>query len=175
MIIGFSGCGKSTLARQMGEILGIEPTHMDALHWLPGWVESSREYKIELLKPVLEREKWIVEGSYRKVLWRERFEKADTIIFLDFNRFLCLWRIIKRRIMYNNKTRPDMGKDCKEKLDFEFLKWVVRDGRKKRKSNYGLLNFLENEKQKNVYIFKSPRELEKFLQNIKISTKGMAN
>ena len=166
MIIGFSGCGKSTLARRLGRILDIEPTHMDALHWLPNWVESTDEYKTERLLPILERERWIIEGSYRRILWRERADGADTVIFLDFNRFLCLWRVIKRRIMYNGKTRPDMGAGCPEKLDFEFLKWVFWDGRKKRKKNYEFLEFLKNEKHKDVYIFRRSKDLEKFLQNI---------
>ena len=83
MIIGFSGCGKSTLARRMGEILNIEPVHLDALHWLPGWKESSVQYKVERLQPVLERDRWIIEGSYRRVLYKERFDKSDTVIFLD--------------------------------------------------------------------------------------------
>ena len=166
MIIGFSGCGKSTLARQLGEKLDIEPTHFDAIHWLPGWVESTDEYKTERIRSVLERDRWIIEGSYRRILWRERAEGADTVIFLDFNRFLCLWRVIKRRIMYNGKTRPDMGEGCEEKLDFEFIKWVVWDGRKKRKENYEFLRFLKNEKNKDVYIFRRPRELKKFLDSI---------
>ena len=166
MIIGFSGCGKSTLARQLGEKLDIEPTHFDAIHWLPGWVESTDEYKTERIRSVLERDRWIIEGSYRRILWRERAEGADTVIFLDFNRFLCLWRVIKRRIMYNGKTRPDMGEGCEEKLDLEFMKWVVWDGRKKRKENYEFLRFLKNEKNKDVYIFRRPRELKKFLDSI---------
>lgn len=167
MIIGFSGCGKSTLARCLGEILGIEPTYMDALHWLPGWVESTREHKRKLLAPVLERSRWIVEGSYRAILYEERIEKADTIIFLDYNRFLCLWRVIKRRIMYNGKTRPDMGKDCPEKLDLEFLRWVVWDCRKKRKKVYSELEQIRNaDKNKKIYIFHRTRQSEKFLKEI---------
>ena len=167
VIFGYSGCGKSTLARQLGEILDIEPTHMDALHWLPNWVESSVEYKTERLKPILEREKWIVDGNYRRVLWKERLDGADTIIFLDFNRFLCLYRVIKRRIMYSGRTRPDMGEGCKEKIDFEFIKWVLWDGRKKKKENYELLDILKNDMNMNVYIFKHPKELEEFLESVR--------
>lgn len=163
MIIGFSGCGKSTLARRLSEILNIEPTYMDALHWLPGWVESTKEHKRELLAPVLERDRWIVEGSYRAILYKERIEKSDTIIFLDYNRFLCLWRVIKRRIMYNGKIRPDMGEGCAEKLDLEFLKWVVWDCRKKRKKIYGEL---EQIKGKDIYIFRRTRQSEEFLKEV---------
>lgn len=165
MIFGFSGCGKSTLARRLGEILGIEPLHFDAIHWLPGWVESSDEYKIERVLQVLEQDRWIIEGSYQRILWKERIEKADTIILLDFNRFLCLYRVIKRRIMYNGKTRPDMGKDCKEKLDLEFLRWVVWDGRKKRKKFYRELEQIK-ETGKKIYIFRRTRQAKKFLKEV---------
>ena len=166
MIIGFSGCGKSTLARRMGDMLGIEPTHMDALHWLPGWVESSDEHKIELLRPVLQKDSWIIEGAYRRILWKERLDNADTVIFLDYNRFLCLWRVLKRRIMYSGKTRPDMGEGCPEKIDLEFLKWVVWDGRKKRKGNYEILEYLKANTDKQIYIFRTPKEEMLFLNNL---------
>ncbi len=166
MIIGFCGAGKSTLARKMGGKLGIEPTYMDALHWLPDWTESTREHKINLLAPVLERERWIVEGSYRKVLYQERLDKADTIIFLDINRFLCLWRVIKRRIMYHGKTRPDMGKDCPERLNAEFLRWVVWGCRLKRGKVYEELDAVrKNYPDKRIYIFRRPKQAEEFLNN----------
>lgn len=164
MIIGFSGCGKSTLARRLGALLGIEPTHMDALHWLPGWKESDVERQIRLLRPVLERQRWIIEGSYRNTLWKERIVGADTVIFLDYNRFLCLWHVIKRRIVYSGRTRPDMGEGCVEKLDFEFIKWVLIDGRKKRRSNIAELEKLKV--NKNVYIFRNMRDTEKFVNEI---------
>ncbi len=168
MIFGFSGCGKSTLARRLGATLGVEPLHFDTIHWLPDWTESSDEYKIERVKKELEKDRWIIEGSYRRILWRERVDAADTVIFLDFNRFLCLYRVIKRRIMYAGKTRPDMGEGCVEKIDFEFLRWVFLDGRKKRKrkSYLELMERLKGMEGKNAYTFKNPRELERFVREI---------
>lgn len=161
MIVGFSGAGKSTLARRLGERLSIEPTHLDALFWKPGWVESTVEEVVEKLRPILQRERWIVEGAYRKMLYWERMEQCDTLIFLDFNRFLCFYRVVKRRWMYHRKTRPDMGAGCHEKLDLEFAKWVLFEGRKKRKQFYQELAALEN---KQVCIFRRPRQVEHFLK-----------
>ena len=165
IIFGFSGGGKSTLARKMGEILGIEPTHFDRLHWLPNWVESTREYKREMIKPVLERDKWIIEGNYCQIYWQERLERADTVIFIDVNRFTCLWQAWKRSRVYKGKTRPDMGEGCTEKFDLEFAKWVFFKGRKKR------LNYLETMKMlkdtgKNTYILKSKKDINKFLKGL---------
>ena len=166
MILGNSGSGKSTLARNMGEILGIEPTHLDALHWLPGWVESTTEDKKVKLMPVLERERWIVDGNYRNVFWQERLEDADTVIFIDVNRFACLYRAWRRSRIYTGKTRPDMGEGCTEKFDLEFARWVLFDGRRNRKKYRELMKKLEDE-GKNTYTFKSIKEINKFLEGLK--------
>lgn len=165
MIFGFSGAGKSTLARRIAEKIGTEPTHLDALHWLPGWVESSREYKRNALRPVLEREKWVIDGNYMKVLFDERLDMADTVIFLDFNRFICLFRVIKRYLNYRGKSRPDMGEGCPEKIDAEFLRWVLLDGRKNREKYRSAIREAAAS-GKRTETLKNPREVKDFLNNL---------
>lgn len=165
MIIGFSGGGKSTLARKMGEILDIEPLHFDAIHWLPNWVESTVEYKKERVEPVLARERWIIEGNYRKIYWQERLKLADTVIFIDVNRFTCLYQAWKRSRVYKGKTRPDMGEGCTEKFDLEFAKWVFFKGRKQRRSNLELMRRLKKD-GKDVYILKNRKAINKFLEGL---------
>ncbi len=165
MIFGFSGGGKSTLARKMGEILDIEPTHFDRLHWLPGWVESTRDYKREMIKPVLERDRWIIEGNYHHIYWNERLEKADTIIFIDVNRFTCIYQAWKRSLMYKGKTRTDMGEGCTEKFDLEFAKWVFFKGRKKRREYLKAIKQQKNS-GKNTCILKSIKDINKFLEGL---------
>ena len=81
MIIGFSGAGKSTLARFIANKIGTTPTHLDSLHWLPGWVENTPEIESETLQNVLNQDKWVIDGNYSKVLYDKRLELADTIIF----------------------------------------------------------------------------------------------
>ncbi len=165
MIIGFSGAGKSTLAMRMGEALGIEPTHMDKLHWLPGWVENTSDNKRAALAEVLKQDRWIIDGNYRGICWQERIQMADTVIFVDVNRFTCLYRTWKRSRIYKGKTRPDMGEGCPEKFDFEFAKWVLLDGRKKRKAYLKLMKTLEDE-GRITYIFKSGKAINKFLEGL---------
>ena len=75
--------------------------------------------------------------------------------------------------MYNNKTRPDMGEGCKEKLDLEFLRWVLFEGRKKRQK---MLDELDHVKKlypdKQIYIFRRTKQSEELLKQI---SKGMTN
>lgn len=165
MIFGFSGGGKSTLARKMGEILRIEPTHFDRLHWLPGWVESTREYKREMIKPVLERDRWIIEGNYHFIYWNKRLELADTVIFIDVNRFICLWQAWKRSCIYKGKTRPDMGEGCTEKFDLEFAKWVFFQGRRRKNIMLDAVKYAK-EQNKAVYVLKNRRDINEFLKGI---------
>ena len=48
-----------------------------------------------------------------------------------FNRFACLKRVTMRYLRFRNSSRPDMGEGCNEKLDAEFISWVLWRSRKK--------------------------------------------
>ena len=132
-IIGYSGSGKSTLAGLYGKKLNIPVLHLDTAHWLPGWQERPKEERAAIVRRFLdENESWVIDGNYSGVFYEERMEKADRILFMNFNRFTCLYRAWKRKNMYLGKTRPDMTEGCNEKLDREFAMWILRDSRTKK-------------------------------------------
>jgi adenylate kinase family enzyme len=54
-----------------------------------------------------------------------RLSAADTVVFFDLSPLICVWRVIKRRMRYHNKSRPDMGEGCIEQLDFEFIHFIL--------------------------------------------------
>ncbi len=76
---------------------------------------------------------WVMDGNYTKLSFARRLEEADVIILLLFGRISCLYRVVKRYRKYRNTTRPDMTEGCHEKLDWEFVKWILYEGRTKRK------------------------------------------
>ena len=49
-----------------------------------------------------------------------RFGACDTIIFLNFPRLICLYRVLKRYLQFKGKTRPDLAQGCPEQISFEF-------------------------------------------------------
>ncbi len=162
-IIGSGGAGKSTLARTLGEILDLPVMHLDALHWRPGWVEPPKEEWAALQAEILARPKWIIDGNYNPSM-EPRLQAADTIIFLDLPRWLCLTRVIKRYLMYKGHTRPDMAEGCNEKLDWEFVEWIVDFPARGR---VDVLQRLERFKgKKEVYVLRGQRQIEKFTRNI---------
>ncbi len=165
MIIGFSGSGKSTLAAKLGEILDIAPVHLDSLFWLPNWIANSHENMREELRPTVASERWIIDGNYTKVLWEERFKKADTVIFLDINRFTCFKNAFLRSRRFKGRTRPDMGEGCTEKFDFEFARWILIEGRHKRKNHLAVIKEAAAQ-GKETHVFKSVKETNKWLKGL---------
>lgn len=166
-IIGYSGSGKSTLAQKLGELYGLDILHLDAVQFLPNWKERPMEEQKQITKTFLDtNDSWVIDGNYSKLCYERRMEEADWIFLLLFNRFTCLYRVIRRYLKYKNTVRPDMPPGCEEKLDLEFIKWVLRDGRTKRaKKRYrGVIEaypqkavVVKNQRQLNAYLSAIPR------------------
>ena len=162
IIIGCGGAGKSTLARQLGEKLDLPVVHLDTLFWKPGWIEETPEEFDRKLAIELEKPKWIMDGNFNRTM-PQRVSKCDTIIYLDFSRFACLWGVIKRVLTTYGTVRADMGQGCPERIDFEFLKWVWNYNRDKRERNYRLLNEATHAE---TIVLKNRRMVKRFLMEL---------
>lgn len=165
-IIGSAGAGKSTLARQLGKILNIEVIHLDSFYWKPGWIETSEDEWKDTVKNLVKRETWIIDGNYGSTL-DIRLDAADTIIFLDFPRIICLWRVIKRRFQYAGKSRPDMTPGCIERLTWSFIHWVWTYPIRSRSKV--LEKLAERAEKREIIILHTFSETHRFLQDIKQS------
>lgn len=163
VLIGSGGSGKSTLARQLGEKLKINVYHLDALFWKPNWVGVPKDEQKKVQNDLVRKEEWIIDGNYGGTM-EIRLNAADTIIFLDIPRTICVYRAFKRMLQYRNKTRPDMGEGCEERFDLDFFKWIWDYPKTKRPEILKRLQQLSNDKQ--VIIFKSPKEVQQFLEKV---------
>lgn len=163
MIIGCSGSGKSTLALRLSEKTGIPVVHLDKLFWRSGWEHIKREEFDSLLKAETEKDEWIIDGDYSRTM-KTRLEKADTVIYLDYKRITCLVGAVKRTLSMYGRTRPDMGKDCPERFDLDFYKFIWSFNSKNRQK---YLDLLSEATDKEVYILHNRKESERFLDNIK--------
>lgn len=124
LVIGSGGSGKSRLAIQLAKCTGLPLLHLDTLYWQPGWVEPSRQDWEAKVEQLVAAESWIMDGNFGGTMER-RIEASDTVIFLDMSRWLCLWRVMARRIRYHGRARPNMTPGCHEKLDLQFLWWIL--------------------------------------------------
>jgi adenylate kinase family enzyme len=123
LIIGSGGSGKSYLARQMGPRLGLPVIHLDPLFWKPGWVETPEPDWRAIQEQLVRRPRWIIDGNHASTL-DLRLRAADTVVFLDMPRRLCLWRVVKRSLQHRGRDRIDRAEGCRERLNRSFLRWV---------------------------------------------------
>ena len=146
MIIGSAGSGKSTLAQKLSNILNLPVIHLDKYYWKSNWVPTPNDEWDTIVEQFAMEEQWIMDGNYSRTL-DIRLSQVDLIIYLDMPRWLCLYRIIKRRVMYHKKTRPDMNEQCEEKIDYEFIKWVWNYRKRSRKSTLEKLDQVKDNKE----------------------------
>ncbi|OBZ18853.1 AAA family ATPase [Bacillus sp. FJAT-27264] len=163
LIVGSAGAGKSTLSRKLGEVLGIPVVHLDKHYWKPGWVATEKQEWNQIVVGETRKEQWIMDGNYSGTL-DLRIERADTVIFLDMPRWLCLYRIFKRRIQYHGRTRPDLDEGCPEQLDLDFVLWVWNFPKRSRDKIVSTLK--KSNEEKNVIVLSNRRKVSGFLEGL---------
>ena len=124
VILGCSGAGKSTFARALGAKLGAPVVHLDMLFWRPGWVEPEPEAFRSVVAAAVAGDAWVTDGNFASRTFDLRLPRADTIIFIDQPRWLCVFRIIWRWLTWRGRTRPDLAEGCYENLDWDFFLWT---------------------------------------------------
>ena len=98
LVVGTSGSGKTTLAGKLSKVLSIKDIELDALHWKGNWTPSNpEEFREKLLNAIKNENGYVIHGNYGKVkdlTWGN----VDTVIWLDYSRFVVMWRVLKRTI-----------------------------------------------------------------------------
>ena len=164
-ILGYSGSGKSTLAKSLSEKYNLPVLHFDRVQFRPNWEIRPQASKEIMTKTFLDLHKdWVIDGNYSKLSFARRMEEADVIVLLLFNRLSCLHRVSHRYLTYKDGSRPDMAEGCKEKLDWEFVKWVLWKGRSKetRERFQGLLSRYPHK----TVVIKNQRQLNRVQKRI---------
>lgn len=159
-IVGGSGSGKSTLCNILSKELGLPAIHLDAINYEPNWVEIDKTERDNIILSKAQDDKWVIDGNYNKTL-KERFDKADLIIWLDYSTLKQLHGILKRYFTTRNSERPEIP-GCKERLEPEFIKYVLTYNKKKRPV---ILDYLKDVPKEKVLIFKHQKDLNAWLKD----------
>jgi adenylate kinase family enzyme len=160
LVIGSGGAGKSTLARSIGERTGLEVIHLDLHYWKAGWIPTPDDAWRDRVRELVARDAWVMDGNYSGTL-SLRIAAADTIVFLDFSRVVCMLGVFERRI---RKRRSGVAPGCPEKLDWEFLRWVWTYPKKRRPKVLALLASVADEKR--VIVLGSRRDARRFVASL---------
>lgn len=122
MIFGRPGAGKSTFAIKLSHTLGIPVYHLDRYFWCAHWQERPRDEFMEIQDQLVDQEQWIIDGNSIKSLLT-RYERATHVIYFDYPRFTCYWRVVKRRCQ-KNRAIADRAEGCDEVLTWKMLTYI---------------------------------------------------
>lgn len=138
LVMGCSGSGKSTLGQALARQIGVPYVSLDALYWQPGWKPSDDatfdpKVAAEAAKPT-----WVIDGNYVRHAGELRRARADTVIWFDLPRWICLFRVLSRIARTYGTVRSDMAAGCPEQFDLEFLHyiWTFRTRQRPRLLSY---------------------------------------
>jgi adenylate kinase family enzyme len=165
VILGPVGSGKSRLAAKLAERTKLPVIHMDLLFWRAGWTPAPREEARQALREALAAERWILDGNFlpeESDGWDERFERADTIVFLDVPRGTCLRRVVGRVLRDRGGRRPDLPEGCEEGLGLDVIRWIWSYPRQERPRVLRLLDRVE--RRAAVHRLRSESDVERFLR-----------
>jgi adenylate kinase family enzyme len=158
VIVGVSASGKSTFARKLGNKLGLPVVFVDAIMWRPGWNYIGDAATVSKLNEESLKPEWIIEGYIEKDARAFVFDRAETIIYLDYSPLTSSLRYIQRWLKHRKNSRPEL-EGSPEKFSFKFLKLVWTKG-----EAASLDTFLQNmAKQEKIIRFTSPKVAENFL------------
>ena len=123
LVLGPCGSGKTFLTRQLSRILDLPAVHLDARFWHRGWISTPQPEWRRVVSSLVAQQSWIMDGTYESTL-DLRIPAAEAIIMLNRPRWLCLWGVVRRSLMYRNKPRPDAPSG--QPIDFAYLRYIWR-------------------------------------------------
>lgn len=159
-IIGGSGTGKTTLSNNLGKKLHLPIYHIDAFHYKENWIVNDKKDRDKKILSKLEEEKWIIDGTYSSTL-KERVEKSDLIVFLDYSTLARIKGVLKRYFKNSGNEKEEIP-GCKERISFGLMKSVLRWKRHKRSQIIEILKVVEKDK---IIVFQNRKQLNAWYDN----------
>ncbi|WP_418001852.1 AAA family ATPase [Mycobacterium sp. PDNC021] len=95
LVTGPSGAGKSTLRETISMILQLPTVEIDSLHHGPNW--TPRPTFAADVEHFTAGPRWVIEWQYSQVR-ALLLDRADTLVWLDHNRWTVVHRVVRRTI-----------------------------------------------------------------------------
>jgi len=115
-----SACGKTTLGRELARRLDAPFHELDALNHGPNWTEATPAELRARVEPLLDGERWVVDGAYRSKLGDLVLERADLVVWLDLPRRVWFPRLL-RRTLRRIVSREELWNGNRESLRTTFF------------------------------------------------------
>lgn len=164
IIIGAPGAGKTVLSNYLGEKLNIPIYHLDQLFWNSNWIIKCPNEIEKIHDEIFNNERWVIDGYYQDTFYI-RVNQSDTVIYLDYSRYRCLFRILCRKLKHIYRPRIDLAEGCEDKFTKSFFNLVWNFRKRQGKQIAEVLTRTENV---SIYVFHNPHETKQFLKKMAI-------
>jgi adenylate kinase family enzyme len=128
-IVGCGGSGKSYVARELGRLLNLPVTHMDAVYFDNRWNPLPMERFETVQRELVAAPRWVIDGNYISTV-QVRLEAADTVVFMDLPTHVCLWGILSRQLRHGSGQNDQNG--VYNRINHDVLRYVLGYRRKMR-------------------------------------------
>ncbi len=122
MIFGRPGSGKSTFALELHKATGLPLHHLDKHFFEANWAERDYEEFLTIQSALVAQDRWIIDGNMTKSL-DMRYARADLVLYFNYPRWLCFWRIFLRRFN-KNQNIADRAEGCGEIITWGLLRYT---------------------------------------------------
>ena len=155
IVIGSPGAGKSTFARKLKDKTGLPLYYLDRIFHKPDRTTVTREEFDQKLQTILQTDRWIIDGNYRRTL-PLRFEACTDVFFLDFPLRACLEGAASRV----GTVREDMPW-VEQEFDPEFRQYILDFPKDQLPQIYELIEqYLD---RRRILIFHSREEADQWI------------
>ena len=168
-VVGTSCSGKTTFAGNLAKVLQVKHVELDAINWLPDWIERPKDEFLSLVEKAADGDAWVFDGNYtrtREIVWR----RATAIIWLDYSFPRTFYRAMNRttrRVVTGEKIYSGNRETFRQAFMSRdsILFWVLTTYFEKRRRYTKLLG-ADDLPEKEVFIFRHPKEAENFLRQV---------
>lgn len=171
LVLGSSGSGKSTFVSRLAATTGLPAISLDAIYWKPGWQPSDSISFGHRVGELALGERWIMDGNYLSNGAGDlRRDRADTILWFDLPRHVCMRGILTRIARTYGQVRPEMAAGCPEQIDLEFFRyvWTYRAQQRPKLMKY----FESMRSDQKLICFNSRAESDSFITHLAAASAG---
>jgi adenylate kinase family enzyme len=169
-VVGTSCSGKTTFAANLASILEVKHIELDALYWLPDWVERPKDEFLNSVEKETAKDAWVSDGNYtraREIVWR----RATAIVWLDYSFPRTFYRSLSRttRRIFSGEEVCAGNRESFRKAFMSrdsILLWVLTSYVEKR-AEYTKLLGEAKPGDKEIFIFRHPKQAEEFLRQVR--------
>jgi adenylate kinase family enzyme len=172
VVVGTSGSGKTTTARRIAKILAIPHIELDAIHWGPNWTSVETPVLRERVREAVTADRWVLDGNYkdvRNIVW----ERATTVVWLNYPFWLVMWRIVSRTFV-RSLRREELWNGNRENFRQSFFSrnsvivWAFNTYHRRR-NEYPILFQQPEYAHLNVIVHRAPKETDRWLRDLAMS------